>query len=95
MEIIFEVSDSRVRSGISATVDIPVESVKGVVSVLLSAVFYEEDQRFVYVKEGDGWDKREVEVGINNMQYVEIKSGVHADDVLALSRPPEFRKSAE
>ncbi|MGB0416354.1 MAG: efflux RND transporter periplasmic adaptor subunit [Coraliomargarita sp.] len=91
IEIVFEVSDTRVRSGISATVDIPIEAVDGVVSALLSTVFYEADKRYVYVKELDGWDKREVDVGINDMQHVEIKSGIEAEDELALSRPPEFR----
>ncbi|NQY32319.1 MAG: efflux RND transporter periplasmic adaptor subunit [Coraliomargarita sp.] len=91
IEIVFEVSDTRVRSGISATVDIPVDAVDGVVSALLSTVFFEEDKRFVYVQELAGWDKREVEVGINDMQHVEIKSGVSAGDRLALSRPSEFR----
>ena len=91
IEIVFEVSDNRVRSGISATVDIPVDAVDGVVTALLSTVFFEGDKRFVYLKQSEGWEKREVEVGINDMQYVEIKSGVSAGDPLAMSRPAEFR----
>lgn len=91
IEILFEVSDTPVRSGISATVDIPVKSVDGVVSALLSAVFFDQDARYVYVLQPDGWERREVEIGINNMQYVEIKSGVRAGELLALSRPLEFK----
>ncbi len=95
IEVVFEVKDARVRPGISATVEIPVASAKQVVSVLLSAVFNEDNDYYVYVKNATGWEKRQVEVGINNLQYVEIKSGLQAGDVVALSRPPELRNGHE
>jgi HlyD family secretion protein len=92
IEVFFEALDARVRPGISATVDIPIDSVKGAVSVLLSAVFNDsEGGNFAFVQNGESWEKRTVEVGINNLQFVEIKSGVAVDDVIALSRPREFR----
>jgi len=93
IEVVFEALDSRVRPGISATVDIPIDSVEGVVSVLLSAVFNDENgDSHVYVKTGEAsWEKRDVKTGINNLQHVEIRSGLAVGDVVALSRPPEFR----
>jgi macrolide-specific efflux system membrane fusion protein len=91
IEVTFKVEDSRVRPGISATVEVPIESADGVVSVLLSAVFREDEKSVVFVKKGEFWERREVEVGINNLQYIEIKSGLSAGEELALSRPPEFR----
>jgi HlyD family secretion protein len=95
IEVIFEVADARVRPGISATVEIPIASAEDVVSVLLSAVFTREQASHVYLQTPTGWEQRDVEVGINDLQHVEIKSGVAAGDVLALSRPPEFRRDSE
>lgn len=90
VEIMFEVEDSSVRPGVSATVQIPVQSVSEVVSVLLTAVYLDGGRQFVYVQNGDRWDKREVVVGINDLQYIEIQSGLSLGEVVALSRPPGF-----
>ena len=95
IEVVFEVSDNRVRPGISATVEVPIASVEGVVSVLISGVFTEEQSSHVYLKTATGWEKQKVEVGINDLQHVEIKNGLNAGDVIALSRPPEFRNNDE
>ena len=95
IEVVFEVADKRVRPGISATVEVPIASVEGVVSVLISGVFTEEQSSHVYLKTATGWERRKVEVGINDLQYVEIKNGLDADDAIALSRPPSFRNNDE
>ena len=34
-----------------------------------------------------------VSVGINNLQHVEIRSGLEEGEVVALSRPRDFRRS--
>jgi RND family efflux transporter MFP subunit len=93
--VVFEVEDNRVRPGISATVEVPIASVEGVVSVLISGVFTREQKSHVYLKTATGWKKQKVELGINNLQHVEIKNGLNAEDVIALSRPPEFRNIDE
>jgi hypothetical protein len=95
IEVVFEVEDNRVRPGISATVEVPIASVEGVVSVLISGVFTREQNSHVYLKTITGWKKQIVEVGINDLQHVEIKNGLNAGDVIALSRPPEFRNDDE
>lgn len=93
IEVVFEVADNRVRPGISATVEVPIESAEGVVSVLLSAVFNNQGSSHIFVKNATGWERREVTVGINNLQHAEVRSGLEAGEAVALSRPPEFRKS--
>ena len=93
IEVVFEVDDSRVRPGISATVEVPVASAEGVVSVLISGVFNEGDSNVAFVKTRDGWERRDVEVGINNLQFVEVKSGLTDGEKVSLSRPPEFRRT--
>ncbi len=92
IEVVFEVADARVRPGISASVEIPVANAENVPSVILSAVFNEDDgSSYVFLKNPAGWERRSVEVGINNLQYVEIKTGLAPDDVVALSRPLQHR----
>lgn len=95
IEVIFEVADNRVRPGISATVEVPIESADNVVSVLLSGVFNRDGESFAFVQNGSSWERREVEVGINNLQHVEIRSGLEEGESVALSRPPEFRNLDE
>ncbi len=93
IEVQFEATDTRVRPGISATIDIPIDSVEDAVSVLLSAVFNDDEGgSYVYINTVSGWEKRSVETGINNLQHVEIKSGLAVDDAVALSRPSDFRE---
>ncbi len=92
IEVVFEVADARVRPGISASVEVPVAAASEVPSVLLSAVFNEDDgSSYVFLRKPGGWERRAVDVGINNLQHIEIKSGLEAGDVVALSRPPQFR----
>lgn len=93
VEVIFEVADNRVRPGISATVEIPIAAVDEAVSVLLSAVFNNDGASVVYVQQPSGWERQVVTVGINDLQHVEILSGLEAGETVALSRPPEFRRS--
>lgn len=93
IKVIFEAGDSRVRPGISAKVEIPIAEADNVATAILSAVFLsEESESYVYLQKPDGsWEKRSVEAGINNLQYVEIKEGLEVGDVVALRRPPSFQ----
>ncbi|MFP4167188.1 MAG: efflux RND transporter periplasmic adaptor subunit, partial [Opitutales bacterium] len=91
IEIVFDAPDAGIRPGISATAEIPVAAEDDVVSVLLSTVFKGEDGSYVYLKRADGWDRRSVETGINNLQHVAILSGLEVGDEVALRRPKNHR----
>ena len=65
----------------------PIETAKNATSILLSAVFNEEGVSYIYVKKSVGWERREVSVGINNLQHVEIRSGLEEGEVVALPSP--------
>ncbi len=99
IEVIFESEDRRVRPGISAKLEIPIDHAESVVSILLSAVFNGtidgEEASYAFIRNGDSWKRQVVEVGINDLQFVEIKSGLKEGDVVALSRPPAFRVTDE
>jgi HlyD family secretion protein len=88
--------DPRVRPGMTANVKIPVASVGNVTAVPLAAVFTEKNQetgqmeRFVYVQQGeDGFEKRNVKVGVADYFYAEIQEGLTPGEVVSLEMPKE------
>jgi len=81
--------DPRVRPGMTATLTIPVASVTNALAVPLAAVFTEEGQRFVLIKNGPNIERREITVGIFDYQYAEVQSGLKAGEVVLMEMPKE------
>src|SRR5262249_17755842 len=87
--------DPRVRPGMTANVRIPVASAANVTAVPLESVFTEKNsdndqmERFVYVQHGNGFEKRNVKVGIADYFYAEIQEGLSPGDVVALEAPKD------
>ncbi len=80
--------DKRLKPGLSATVDIIVDSLKNVLYVPIEAVFTTKEGRtFVYLKEGNRIEKRLVDIGKSNDSYVEIVNGLNEKDVVLLNEP--------
>ena len=90
--------DPRVRPGMTANVKIPVASANNVTAVPLSAVFTEKNpdtsqmERFVYVQQGEAFEKRIVKVGVSDYFYAEIQEGLKAGEVVSLELPKEERE---
>jgi HlyD family secretion protein len=90
--------DLRIRPGMTANVKIPVASADNVTAVPLSAVFTEKNpdtsqmERFVYVRQGETFEKRIVKVGVSDYFYAEIQDGLKAGDVVSLELPKEERE---
>src|SRR6266851_1421567 len=67
--------DPRVRPGMTANVKIPVASAENVTAVPLAAVFTEKNpdtsimERFVFVQQGESFEKRNVKVGVSDFFY--------------------------
>ena len=95
IEVIFSAQDGRIRPGISATAEIVLDSAEDAVSILLSGVYKDEDQSIVFVKKDDLWQRRVVEVGINNLQHVAIVSGLEVGETVALNRPSDSQLVTE
>jgi len=87
--------DPRVRPGMTANVRIPVASAANVTSVPLAAVFTEKNpdsgemERFVYVQKANGFEKRDVKVGVSDYFYAEIQDGLSPGEVVSLELPKE------
>src|SRR3954451_23015987 len=77
--IVLQNDDPRVRPGMTANVKIPVASAENVTAVPLAAVYTEKDpdsgqtERFVYVQQGESFEKRNVKVGVADFFYAEIQ----------------------
>jgi len=90
--------DPRVRPGMTANIKIPVASAANVTAVPLAAVFTEKNQetgqyeRFVYVQQGESFEKRNVKVGVSDFFFAEIQAGLAAGEVVSLELPKEERE---
>jgi HlyD family secretion protein len=90
--------DPRVRPGMTANIKIPVASADNVTAVPLAAVFTEkipetsQYERFVYVLQGESFEKRNVKIGVSDFFFVEIQEGLAAGEVVSLELPKEERE---
>jgi len=90
--------DPRVRPGMTANVKIPVASAANVTSVPLAAVFTEKNmdsgqmERFVYVQQGDMFEKRIVKVGISDYFNAEIQEGLTAGEIVSTEMVKEEKE---
>lgn len=89
VDILVTSQDRRIRPGMSANVRIPIAHAKGALSLPIQAVFREGDKRFVFVKNGEKFERRKVEVGLTTSDRAEIKGGVQEGEVVSLIRPKE------
>jgi HlyD family secretion protein len=82
--------DSRVIPDLSVSVDVVVSSEADIVLAPRESVFQERpgEKPYVFVRDASTWLRREVELGQSNHTAVAIRSGLRADEVIALERPP-------
>src|SRR5437588_769095 len=63
-QIILKDIDSRARPGMTANLTIPLILADNVLAVPLAAVFTEQGERYVYVKNAEGFDVRPIQIGV-------------------------------
>ncbi len=86
----FQAGERLIRPGISSNISILIARAENVVSVPASAVFIEDSTRYVFLKLGEHrFERRVVEVGIGNLNFIEIKKGVQEGDEVATTRPSQ------
>ena len=71
-----------IRSGYSANAEVALDEALQVVALPESAIEFDGDKTYVYVKNGESYDKKEVEVGLGDGVNIEIKSGIEEGDVV-------------
>ncbi len=96
--IVLKNVDPRIRPGMTANVKIPVASAENVTAVPLAAVFTEKNpetgqmERFVYVQQGDTFEKRNVKVGVFDFFFAEIQEGLKPGEIVSLELPKDERE---
>jgi multidrug resistance efflux pump len=89
--------DPRVIPDLSVSVDVLIDKAEDVLVVPREALFREQDgaSPFVYVKKGDRFEKRPVEVRLANFVRAGIASGLRKGEIVALERPPRREQEME
>lgn len=80
-------TDPRVIPDLSVSADLKMQRSEDATLVPREAVFGEDGEHFAFVQAGTGWEKRPVEVALENHTTAAISSGVNAGDVLAAEVP--------
>jgi RND family efflux transporter MFP subunit len=97
VQALIETPSDRLRPGMTVMMTVPIASASGAVSVPIGAVFKGAgNARVVYVRNGDSTEKREVKVGVTNLDYAQILNGVEPGEQILLvepDRPDQQKKS--
>ncbi len=81
-------ADKRMVSGMTCRVEIVAEIVKSALVVPIEAVFNEDGKPVVYLRKGrQGFERREVQPGRNNEDFVQITGGLAEKDEIWLIHP--------
>lgn len=85
--------DPRIRPGMTSILSIPVASVENALAVPLAAVFTDPKigERYVYVKEGEKFERRAVQIGISDFSYAEVQQGLADGETVALELPSDVK----
>gem|GEM_PF-626412 len=84
--------EEMLRPGMTARVKIIAKEAKeDVLTVPVNAIFQENGKYFVFVDVQSSFQKREVRVGLQNLELAEIRKGVDNGERVALMKPPESK----
>ena len=93
VQALIEKPDPRLSPGMTVTLNIPIAHVEDAISVPVTAVFKSEgNKKVVYVKNGDATEKREVKVGVTNIDHAQILKGVKEGEEILLVEPGKAPK---
>jgi multidrug efflux pump subunit AcrA (membrane-fusion protein) len=84
VRIAIEGSDPRLIPDLSASAEVIVERTENALTVPLEAVQSENGRNVVFVKKGDGFERREVELGLQDATHTAVTAGLEAGEELAL-----------
>ena len=93
VQALIEKPDLRLSPGMTVTLNIPIARVEDAISVPVTAVFKSEgNKKVVYVKNGDATEKREVKVGVTNIDHAQILHGLKEGEEILLVEPGKAPK---
>ncbi len=85
-----EQTDPRVIPDLSVSAEVVINSEEAASIAPLGAIFHDDSSQkpHVYVRDGDGWSRRPVELALANHIAVAVRSGLKPGEVVALQQPP-------
>ena len=87
--IILKDAETQVRPGMTANLSIPLISADNVIAVPLAAVFTDQGDHFVYVKQGeDKFERQPIQLGVADYDFAEVTKGLQGGEVVSLVTPP-------
>ncbi len=75
------------KPGMSTSNRIIISEIPNVLFIPQEAVYEKGDKKIVYVKNGSGFNEREIQLGEKSEDYIVVKSGLHEGDEVALRDP--------
>lgn len=78
------------KPGMSAKVEIIVDELEDVTYIPVQAVFVENNQHFVFRKTLGGYERRPVQIGAHNNDFIELKEGLDEGDEVFLKMPDSY-----
>lgn len=80
--------DPRIIPDLSCSVDVVIQEESEATIVPLAGVFEDQQtgKKIVYLKQGEAWNRREIEVGLESYLVASVK-GLKKGDVIALDKP--------
>ncbi|OHB54493.1 MAG: hypothetical protein A2173_05735 [Planctomycetes bacterium RBG_13_44_8b] len=76
-----------IKTGMTGKVEVTIEELRNVLYVPIQSVVTEEAKKVCYVMTNNGTEKREVDTGLFNDNFVEIKSGLTEGEKVLLNPP--------
>jgi hypothetical protein len=75
------------KPGMNAKVEIIVDQLADVLYVPVQSVEVEADQHFCYISNGGALERREINTGLFNDEFIEVRNGLQGGEAVALALP--------
>lgn len=86
--ILLKNAENAVRPGMTANLSIPLITSSNVLAIPLGTIFNDQSDRFVWVKkEGESFERRSVQLGVSDYDFVEVTKGLQSGEVVSLIAP--------
>lgn len=79
----------KLKPGMTTGNKMIIKEIPDVLFIPIEAIFEKNGKKFVFVKNGSGFDEREIEVGEKGEDYIIVRSGLRVGEEIALADPYE------
>ena len=95
VEVLINETNKNLLPGLTVSCRIITDKVENVLYIPIDAIRTEGEKSYVYVHRGNGYEKMEVETGVNNSDFIVITKGLKEKEKVALIDPFAEEKTTE